>query len=78
MTLPPRQAVNILNIRAAKNEKPDTAIPIFFLKNELPTLININFYYKQILLRCCCYEWNQWIDTFSPFSDYACWTIAEA
>ena len=45
MTLPPRQAVNILNIRAAKNEKPDTAVPIFFLKkNELPTLININFY----------------------------------
>ena len=42
MTLPPRQAVNILNIRAAKNEKPDTAIPIF-KKNELPTLININF-----------------------------------
>ena len=30
-----------------------------------------------IMLRLC-YEWNQWIVTFSPFSDYACWTIAEA
>ena len=43
MTLPPRQAVNILNIPSAKNEKTDTAIPIFLKKNELPTLININF-----------------------------------